>query len=189
MALSLPLMALPARAQAEAEAVQVDAAETEAVQAGDAAGDVEVEQRTTEEIDVTPAAPAQTAPAEQAPAAETLPQAPASPRVLITEVIIEGLADHPEQERFQELQARVDDTEALTEAQHILVRCGAISFGCYHVIEGYREACGQLRALSLPRADALGKLLESLVQPSRELFARHGIETPEVLRELEAWRP
>ena len=101
VALSLPLMALPGRAQAEAEAIQVEASETEAVQAGGDSGEVEVEQSTTEEIDVTPAAPAQTAPAEQAPAAETLPQAPASPRVLITEVIIEGIADHPEQERLE----------------------------------------------------------------------------------------
>ena len=102
MALSLPLMtALPARAQAEAETVQGETSETEAIQAGDSAGEVEVDQTTTEEIEVTPDAPAQTPPANQAPAAETLPQEPARPRVLITEVIVEGVADHPEQERLE----------------------------------------------------------------------------------------
>ena len=102
MALSLPLMtALPAMAQSEAETVQGETSETEAIQAGDSAGEVEVDQTTTEEIEVTPDAPAQTPPANQAPAAETLPQEPARPRVLITEVIVEGVADHPEQERLE----------------------------------------------------------------------------------------
>ncbi|MBL6797454.1 MAG: BamA/TamA family outer membrane protein [Synechococcus sp. BS307-5m-G39] len=101
VALSLPLMALPARAQAEAEAVQVDASETEAVQVDDAAGEAEVEQSTSEEIEVTPGAPTQSPPAEQPAAAEPLPEASSSPRVLITEVIIEGIADHPEQERLE----------------------------------------------------------------------------------------
>ena len=102
VALSLPLMtALPAMAQSEAETVQGETSETEAIQAGDSAGEVEVDQTTTEEIEVTPDAPAQTPPANQAPAAETLPQEPARPRVLITEVIVEGVADHPEQERLE----------------------------------------------------------------------------------------
>ena len=102
MALSLPLMtALPARAQAEAETVQVEASQSEEVQVDDAAGEVEVDQTTTEEIEVAPVAPAETPPANQAPSAETLPEEPARPRVLITEVIIEGIADHPEQERLE----------------------------------------------------------------------------------------
>ena len=74
MALALPLMTtLPAWSQA--------------------AGEVEAEQTTTEEIEVVPV--------DQAPAAETLPEAQAIPRVLITEVIVEGTADHPEQERLE----------------------------------------------------------------------------------------
>ena len=77
VALALPLMTtLPAWAQAE--------------NSGD---EIEVEQTTTEDIEV--------APVDQAPTAETLPEASASPRVLITEVIVEGTADHPEQERLE----------------------------------------------------------------------------------------
>ena len=77
VALALPLMTpLPAWSQAE-----------------DPGGEVDVEQTTTEEIEV--------APVDQAPSAETLPEASASPRVLITEVIVEGTADHPEQERLE----------------------------------------------------------------------------------------
>ena len=95
------MTALPARAQAEAETVQVEASQTEEVQVDDAAGEVEVDQTTTEEIEVAPVAPAETPPANQAPSAETLPEEPARPRVLITEVIIEGIADHPEQERLE----------------------------------------------------------------------------------------
>jgi len=95
------MTALPARAQAEAETVQVEASQSEEVQVDDAAGEVEVDQTTTEEIEVAPVAPAETPPANQAPSAETLPEEPARPRVLITEVIIEGIADHPEQERLE----------------------------------------------------------------------------------------
>ena len=77
MALALPLMTtLPAWAQPE-----------------NSGGEVEVEQTTTENIEV--------APVDQAPTAETLPEASESPRVLITEVIVEGTADHPEQERLE----------------------------------------------------------------------------------------
>ena len=77
VALALPLMTpLPAWSQAE-----------------DPGGEVDVEQTTTEDIEV--------APVDQAPSVETLPEASASPRVLITEVIVEGTADHPEQERLE----------------------------------------------------------------------------------------
>jgi len=77
VALALPLMTtLPAWAQPE-----------------NSGGEVEVEQTTTENIEV--------APVDQAPTAETLPEASESPRVLITEVIVEGTADHPEQERLE----------------------------------------------------------------------------------------
>ena len=77
VALALPLMTpLPAWSQAE-----------------DPGGEVDIKETTTEEIEV--------APVDQAPSAETLPEASASPRVLITEVIVEGTADHPEQERLE----------------------------------------------------------------------------------------
>lgn len=97
-------------------------------------------------------------------------------------------ADHPERERFRQLREHVHLPEALQEAQGILVRCGAISYGCYHVIDGYNDACDRLQTLGLPRPESLGRLLESLVQPSRDLFVHHGIEMPEALETLEAWR-
>lgn len=103
-------------------------------------------------------------------------------------ILFAQTAEHPQRRRFLELLDLVDSPEALTEAQRILVSCGAVSFGCYHVIEGYREACRLLADLQLPHPAALGRLLESLVQPSRELFAKHDIEIPAPLRELEAWR-
>lgn len=97
-------------------------------------------------------------------------------------------ADHPDRQRFHQLRQQVHQPGALEEAQRILVRCGAISYGCYHVIEGYNDACKRLRAMGLPHPESLGCLLESLVLPSRNLFVSHNIETPEALETLEAWR-
>lgn len=99
------------------------------------------------------------------------------------------LAEHPERRRLATLMPQVDEAAALEEAQAILVRCGAISFGCYHVIAGYRDACRSLRQLPLVTYEPLGRLLESLIQPTRRLFARHDIAPPPDLRQRDLWRP
>lgn len=103
-------------------------------------------------------------------------------------ILFAQTAEHDERRRFIELLPQVEASEALVEAQRILVRCGAISFACYHVIEGYQDACRMLRQLELPDTEPLGRLLESLIQPSRDLFTRHDIEMPEGLVTNDSWR-
>jgi len=113
LALALPLISSPAlRAQENPAEQQQDQPQTETVE-------VEVEQVDVETIQVEEVLPAQQdtpddEPAQQQPAAEQqlppeqqpavqepLEQAPAQPRVLISEVVIEGIAGHPEQERLE----------------------------------------------------------------------------------------
>ena len=104
-ALALPLISgLPGQAQtepdgAEIEATQVENVETEAVEveeveAEGVEAELTEEQIEVEQIEVTPA-PAAT------PVAEPIDEGPQQPRVLITEVIIEGIDGHPEQERLE----------------------------------------------------------------------------------------
>ena len=103
-ALALPLISgLPGQAQAEPGWTDVEVAQTEEIQADVEAEDVESdavdaqlteEQTEVEPIEVTPA-PAAT------PVADPIEEGPQQPRVLITEVIIEGINGHPEQERLE----------------------------------------------------------------------------------------
>ena len=113
-ALALPLISgLPVQAQAEPEATEFEAAqaedievdaeaeavvaegvEAEAVETEAVEAEITEEQIEIEQIEVTPA-PAAT------PVAEPIDEGPQQPRVLITEVIIEGIDGHPEQERLE----------------------------------------------------------------------------------------
>ena len=95
LALALPLVAgLPTQAQSEAAETERDEAQLEDVQV-EAQGDgLSEEPAAAEPIEVVPA-PA------SSPVAEPIPETSEQPRVLITEVIIEGIDGHPEQERLE----------------------------------------------------------------------------------------
>ena len=95
LALALPLVAgLPTHAQSEAAETERDEAQLEDVQV-EAQGDgLSEEPAAAEPIEVVPAPAA-------SPVAEPIPETSEQPRVLITEVIIEGIDGHPEQERLE----------------------------------------------------------------------------------------
>ena len=95
LALALPLVVgLPTQAQSEAAETERDETQLEDVQV-EAQGDgLSGEPGAAEPIEVVPA-PA------SGPVAEPIPETSEQPRVLITEVIIEGIDGHPEQERLE----------------------------------------------------------------------------------------
>ena len=91
LALALPLVVgLPTQAQSEAAGTERDETQLEDVQGDGLSG----EPGAAEPIEVVPA-PA------SGPLAEPIPETSEQARVLITEVIIEGIDGHPEQERLE----------------------------------------------------------------------------------------
>jgi outer membrane protein insertion porin family len=98
-ALALPLISgLPGKAQAQPDGTEPEGSQVEEVQVdveAEAVGAELIEEEIdVERIEVTPA-PAAT------PDLEPIEEMPEQPRVLITEVIIEGIDGHPEQERLE----------------------------------------------------------------------------------------
>ncbi len=95
LVLALPLVAgLPTQAQSEGSGSERDQAQLEDVQVDAQTNGLSEEPGAAEPIEVVPA-PA------SGPLAEPIPVTPEQPRVLITEVIIEGIDGHPEQERLE----------------------------------------------------------------------------------------
>ena len=95
LVLALPLVAgLPTQAQSEGSESERDQAQLEDVQVDAQTNGLSEEPGAAEPIEVVPA-PA------SGPLAEPIPVTPEHPRVLITEVIIEGIDGHPEQERLE----------------------------------------------------------------------------------------
>jgi geranylgeranyl pyrophosphate synthase len=87
-------------------------------------------------------------------------------------------ADHPDRERFLALRSRVDDPEALREAQQILIRCGAVSYGMYHICQRYTASIKILEGTQL--ADPL---------PLKEVILKYIIPLVEILKGLGAAIP
>ena len=79
---------------AELDVVETESVESESVEADSVDAELTEEQVEVDQIEVTPAPAA-------GPAAEPIDEGPQQPRVLITEVIIEGIDGHPEQERLE----------------------------------------------------------------------------------------
>lgn len=97
-------------------------------------------------------------------------------------ILFAHVVDHPERVRFLELrQAISDDPEALSEAQTILIRCGAVSYCVDQLLHRHRMAAEILEATSLARRGGLEALLEEIVNPVWELFREVGVEQPESL--------
>lgn len=82
--------------------------------------------------------------------------------------------DHPDRAHFIELREKALDPAALHEAQTILIRCGAISYGIDQLLVRYQESKGVLAALALPNSNELEILLEKTVSASRRVLATLG---------------
>jgi geranylgeranyl diphosphate synthase type I len=93
-------------------------------------------------------------------------------------------ADYPDRNRFVALLPQVGDSDALREAQQILIRCGAVSYCAYHLAERHRRARQLLAAIPLVDATPMAELFAQLVQPLIELLRSVGAELPAELAEL-----
>ncbi len=82
--------------------------------------------------------------------------------------------DHAERARFLELRGRLQaapDPEVLAEAQRILIRCGAISYGVQELVSRHQTAQAFLEALPVPHRAGLDLLLQESIAPVNKLFA------------------
>lgn len=90
-------------------------------------------------------------------------------------------AKHSTHTRFLELLSRIDDPQALAEAQRILIRCGAVSYAAYQLIQRYRAAQQRLAALPLADPTPMQELLARQTQPLVNLLKTIGADVPEEL--------
>jgi geranylgeranyl pyrophosphate synthase len=84
------------------------------------------------------------------------------------------VVDHPERERFAALRREIPDPEALAEAQSILIRCGALSYSVYELMNRHKRGLELLDTLSVKETVGLEKLLDDQMVPVRRLFASLG---------------
>ncbi|MGQ0602699.1 MAG: polyprenyl synthetase family protein [Anaerolineales bacterium] len=95
------------------------------------------------------------------------------------------IVDHPERERFRQLRTEANDPSALAEAQDILIRCGAISYGLHELMARDERARAGLQAAWLVNVSGLNEILDEVMKPVRDLLAMvsaQGGDQPHVLR-------
>ncbi len=85
-------------------------------------------------------------------------------------ILFAQVVDHPDRARFLELRQDIPDPEALAEAQTILIRCGAISYGIHHLLARYRVAQEMLQTMALPNQAELDTLFQKQIEPVEALF-------------------
>ena len=93
-------------------------------------------------------------------------------------------ADHPDRSRFTDLLSRIDDPQALREAQQILIACGAVSWCAYHLAKRHQEARQLLEGLPLADPAPMIDLLARHMRLTIELLRTSGAEIPVELKEL-----
>lgn len=91
-------------------------------------------------------------------------------------ILFAQTVDHPQRERFVEMRGKVEDPQALEEAQSILISSGAISFCAHELITRNNKAKALLHNINLKRPEALEGLLEEAIAPVRRLFAKVGVD-------------
>lgn len=84
--------------------------------------------------------------------------------------------DHPDRERFLTLRPNAADPQALSEAQSILIRCGAVSYVVDQIIRRYQAAEELLSSGGLVYRQGLSAFLEAVIEPVRRLFAEIEME-------------
>ena len=77
--------------------------------------------------------------------------------------------DHPWKKRFISVQKDVGDPEMLTEAQAILVQCGALSYGLFQIQEHASRVEDLLSKLNLADLGEIHQLFDELITPAEDL--------------------
>ena len=82
--------------------------------------------------------------------------------------------EHAERQAFLDLIPRVQEPDALAEAQEILVRSGAVSFCAWHMIEQFRTLGRLFDAMDLKDEKPLRDLLHDVAEAPQSLLEAGG---------------
>jgi len=91
-------------------------------------------------------------------------------------------ASYPDHDLFLALAQQAHNPQSLGQAQEILIRCGAVSFCAFHIVQRHQKAHRLLGELVLPNREPLLSFLTQQAIPIRTLFQRVGADVPEELR-------
>ena len=86
-------------------------------------------------------------------------------------ILYAHLVDHPDRARFDAIRRQVSDAALLEEAQTILLRSGALSYGFYQIQERYDQAMLELEDLNLLDDQVIRRMFDELRHPVEQLLA------------------
>ncbi len=87
-------------------------------------------------------------------------------------ILFATLVPHPERARFIELRAQTDAAWALAEAQAILIRCGAISYGIDQLLRRGDTIRAQLQRIELTQPELIEEMVNGILNPVHTLLAQ-----------------
>lgn len=85
-------------------------------------------------------------------------------------ILFAASVNHPQQARFLALRSQVHDEASLLEAQEILIRCGAMSYGVEQLSQRYQKAIHILEKTPLADPTPINQLVEKLFAPINRLM-------------------
>jgi geranylgeranyl pyrophosphate synthase len=98
-------------------------------------------------------------------------------------ILYAQIVEHPDREKFMELRHRSMDPISLREAQSILIRCGAVSYGIHLLLQKRKLAQETLNLVDFYQRTGLENLIEEVIRPVMKMFEAIGMEYPEVMLE------
>jgi geranylgeranyl pyrophosphate synthase len=87
-------------------------------------------------------------------------------------ILYATLVPHPDQARFVALRRHIAEEWALREAQEILIRCGAMSYGIDQLLQRFERVDTLLRQIPLADSSWIQELIEGIVAPVQRLLAQ-----------------
>jgi geranylgeranyl pyrophosphate synthase len=93
-------------------------------------------------------------------------------------ILFAQIVEYPEKSRFMELRRNALDPEKLAEAQSILIRCGAISYGIDQLVQRYQKCQELLKEIQLTHRSGLDLMLDMVIDPVKKVFNSLGMDQP-----------
>jgi geranylgeranyl pyrophosphate synthase len=90
-------------------------------------------------------------------------------------------AEHPDRRRFRELVAQSNDPLALEAAHQTLLKCGAVSYCTFKMVEFSNQAQAILASIKLYDPEPVSRVLRLNLRPLHRLLETVGVEKPELV--------